>query len=137
MALRWAAPCPGVCWWPGCTLAKAYKEKLLDPRWQKKRLEVFNRDDWRCQGCGRKDRTLHVHHLRYTGEPWEAPLLDLETVCEDCHSERGRVETQFKLLGAWRVLNEMPEIMSASDEEMAWVLAALHEVRKAKREGRI
>lgn len=29
-----------------------YKEKLKDPRWQKKRLQIFERDDWCCQKCG-------------------------------------------------------------------------------------
>ena len=25
-----------------------YKQKLKDPRWQKKRLKVLERDDWKC-----------------------------------------------------------------------------------------
>jgi len=29
-----------------------YKEKLLDPRWQKKRLEVLERDGWACRALG-------------------------------------------------------------------------------------
>lgn len=65
----------------------AYSEKLRDPRWQKMRLEVFNRDDWRCCVCGTKEVTLNVHHRWYERgqEPWEASLDQLVTLCEDCH----------------------------------------------------
>jgi hypothetical protein len=62
-----------------------YGEKLKDPRWQKKRLKVFERDNWTCQCCGDKDSTLNVHHKGYVGEPWDCPDENLVTVCEDCH----------------------------------------------------
>jgi len=66
-----------------------YVEKLKDPRWQKKRLEVFERDGWSCKACRRKDRTLHVHHLFYfkDTEPWEINNGFLVTLCEDCHKD--------------------------------------------------
>jgi len=66
-----------------------YFEKLKDPRWQKKRLKVFERDKWTCQMCGSKTKTLNVHHIEYRKgcEPWEYPLKTLITLCEDCHEE--------------------------------------------------
>jgi hypothetical protein len=64
-----------------------YREKLKDPRWQRKRLEVLNRDKWSCRWCREKNETLHVHHLRYRGEPWEAADEDLITLCESCHTD--------------------------------------------------
>lgn len=64
-----------------------YKEKLLDPRWQKKRLEIFERDAFACRYCGDKSKTLHVHHLKYDGDPWDVPEKYLLTVCEECHQE--------------------------------------------------
>lgn len=63
----------------------SYSEKLKDPRWQRKRLEVFQRDDFKCRACGNATATLHVHHRIYRGEPWESRLDDLETVCSQCH----------------------------------------------------
>lgn len=65
----------------------AYSDKLKDPRWQKKRLEILNRDKFQCQYCGDKEQTLHVHHFYYDKrlEPWEYDEVDLITVCEDCH----------------------------------------------------
>lgn len=63
-----------------------YKEKLLDPRWQKKRLEIFNRDGFSCWWCGDKETTLHLHHEAYSGSnPWEAPDYCLITICAECH----------------------------------------------------
>lgn len=64
-----------------------YAEKLLDPRWQKKRLEILNRDNFTCQYCNDKEKTLMVHHTYYekNKEPWEATNDHLITLCSDCH----------------------------------------------------
>jgi hypothetical protein len=66
----------------------AYQKKLLDPRWQKKRLKILERDDWTCTVCGRIDRTLHVHHEEYFGDPWDISDNKLSTVCCVCHEEK-------------------------------------------------
>jgi hypothetical protein len=64
-----------------------YAEKLTDPRWQKKRLKVFERDEWACVYCKDTTLTLHVHHEKYEGEnPWDTDDDYLKTVCEKCHS---------------------------------------------------
>lgn len=63
-----------------------YLDKLRDPRWQQKRLKIFERDKFTCQECGNTDKPLAVHHLSYNGEPWETPDEMLLTVCEVCHS---------------------------------------------------
>jgi len=66
-----------------------YLEKLKDPRWQKLRLKVFERDEWTCQSCLTDDNSLCVHHTYYEEglEPWEYPLHSLVTLCELCHEE--------------------------------------------------
>lgn len=70
-------------------MSTTYSDKLRDPRWQKRRLEVFERAGWKCQCCGESKETLHVHHLVYgAGEPWEASLESLESLCETCHGWR-------------------------------------------------
>jgi len=43
-----------------------YYAKLKDPRWQKRRLQIFNRDKWTCRICGSTTDTLHVHHIAYS-----------------------------------------------------------------------
>lgn len=67
-----------------------YAEKLLDPRWQKLRLEVFQRDNFTCQACGDSKSTLHAHHVLYSPEsegPWDYAIHEIQTLCADCHKE--------------------------------------------------
>lgn len=66
---------------------KAYSEKLKDPRWQKKRLQIMERDEFTCQGCGDKTSTLNVHHTAYikNKEVWNYDDIMLVTLCETCH----------------------------------------------------
>lgn len=76
-----------------------YSGKLKDPRWQKKRLEILERDNWECQICGDNESTLIVHHYKYSGEPWEVEDKYLKTLCEDCHdSEHQCMKEQKELL---------------------------------------
>jgi hypothetical protein len=65
-----------------------YSEKLKDPRWQKKRLEVFERDEWTCQKCFDGESTLHVHHLTYEKgkDPWDYDIDNFITLCAECHA---------------------------------------------------
>lgn len=60
-----------------------------DPRWQRLRLAVMDRDGWQCVCCGDNSSTLNVHHKVYKGEIWESPLEDLQTLCKSCHAELG------------------------------------------------
>jgi hypothetical protein len=74
----------------------SYAEKLKDPRWQRKRLEILQRDDFTCKKCGDKQTTLHVHHRRYFkgNDPWDYPNELLVTLCEDCHEVEGTTASQ-------------------------------------------
>lgn len=71
-------------------MRKTYLEKLKDPRWQKARLRILERDNWTCQYCEDTEKTLHVHHMYYIKgkEPWEAPDNSLIVLCEQCHEEQ-------------------------------------------------
>jgi len=62
-----------------------YLDQLKSPKWQKKRLEILSRDNWTCKKCGDKDTELHVHHLKYSGKPYESNNDDLITLCKHCH----------------------------------------------------
>lgn len=66
-----------------------YRQKLLDPRWQRKRLEVLQRADFECECCGDNRSTLHVHHRRYIKgrDPWDYESDDLFSLCEACHGD--------------------------------------------------
>ncbi len=64
-----------------------YREKFKDPRWQKKRLEIMERDGFKCRCCGSEKSTLNVHHSYYVKgrDPWHYPQFSLRTLCEECH----------------------------------------------------
>ncbi len=66
-----------------------YAEKLRDPRWQKLRLEILTRDEWKCLRCGDGSKSLHVHHGYYARQtdPWDYDPTLLFTFCEECHEE--------------------------------------------------
>ena len=86
-----------------------YADDLLDPRWQKKRLQIMERDEFTCMGCGVTNVTLHVHHTYYVSsrKPWEYPDWSLTTLCKDCHEKcrgkKAKEPTWFEfLMGAGR-----------------------------------
>lgn len=77
---------------------KAWWRKMLKhPKWQKMRLEVMERADFKCEkrGCDYpSDETnpLNVHHKYYDEEnrwlePWEYPRGSLQCLCQRHHRE--------------------------------------------------
>lgn len=85
----------------------SYVDLLKDPRWQRKRLEILQRDDFTCLGCADTTTTLHVHHRRYVRgrKPWEYDNEDLQTLCETCHEATTKTK---KLIDA--ALSELSDI---------------------------
>lgn len=79
-------------------MSKTYSEKLKNPKWQKKRLEILQRDNFKCCNCLNGESTLHVHHSMYLGkEPWETPSECLDTLCEHCHEFEHELQKYTKL----------------------------------------
>lgn len=65
-----------------------YGRLLKNPKWQRKRLEILNRDDFTCKLCGDKETELHIHHIEYSfgANPWEYENDKLITYCKHCHA---------------------------------------------------
>ena len=74
-----------------------YQKKLKDPRWQKKRLEILERDEWTCQNCYDMESTLHIHHKVYNKgkEPWDIENDFLVTLCSECHEEESQTSASI------------------------------------------
>lgn len=70
------------------TYNKNYSKKLQDPRWQKKRLQILERDNFTCKSCGSSSDSLHVHHHLYEKgkDPWDYSDDIYETYCQRCHA---------------------------------------------------
>jgi len=65
-----------------------YTEQLTDGRWQKKRLEIFQRDNFKCRCCKTTNK-LTVHHLYYVPKTmiWDYDDEGLITICKECHNK--------------------------------------------------
>lgn len=66
-----------------------YREYLKHPLWQRLRIEVLERDGFRCRKCGKSIGcvSLEVHHKGYIDgrKPWEYPKDVLISLCRTCH----------------------------------------------------
>lgn len=76
-----------------------YQEALLDPRWQKRRLEALQNSNWQCQECQDSTSTLHVHHKIYIygRQPWEYNNSQLLVCCEIHHKEAHSLMSELML----------------------------------------
>lgn len=100
-----------------------YSQKLRDPRWQKKRLEIMSRDEFTCRICGDNESTLNVHHFTYSGEPWDVDSGKLLTICEPCH-EREHKERSNSEVEMLKVLKSM-NTFSFDIEQLSEALSSL------------
>ncbi len=95
-----------------------YYENLRHPHWQRRRLEIMQRDNFRCRKCGDSETTLNVHHAYYVKarKPWEYPDDALATLCEPCHES---LEQAKREIG--QQLADMPP-------EMVWAMLGFAKV---------
>jgi hypothetical protein len=80
------------------TMAKlTYKEQLLHPKWQRKRLETLNAAGWTCECCAATEITLHVHHKKYVRGrmAWEYERSELSVLCEGCHEQEHALQSDM------------------------------------------
>ena len=99
---------------------KTYYEKLKDPQWQKKRLEVMQANDFCCEVCGDNEATLNVHHKEYFKghEPWEYEVNQLACLCESCHESQHDEFDLLKWVCSYALLDG-----PLNREELAFLLA--------------
>jgi 5-methylcytosine-specific restriction endonuclease McrA len=57
----------------------------LDPTaYDRLRKSILERDDWRCQQCGRRTH-LEVHHQQHRSQQGADAEENLITLCSACH----------------------------------------------------
>lgn len=66
-----------------------YKDQIKSPLWQRKRLEIMNEHDFKCQLCGDLNSELHIHHKKYINgrKIHEYSNDQLMCLCNLCHSK--------------------------------------------------
>lgn len=111
----------------------SYAQKLLDPRWQKKRLEVMSYRDFACEICGDTESTLHVHHKQYLKgfEPWDYQVDQLACICESCHFESHKKVDLLNLICSYAPIDGFAN----RDECAALLIGLLNKTKKNGFEG--
>jgi len=108
-----------------------YSEFLKSPKWQKKRLEIMQRDGFKCAICKNTERMQHVHHISYIEgkKPWEYDNNMLITLCDQCHDwihtgSKFNVSENNGFLNVYDFLSISPSIMleaeSIGNHEGIW-----------------
>lgn len=80
----------------------SYRTQLQHPEFQKVRLEVLERDGWRCRWCETGNVNLQVHHGYYkkNAEPWDYERESLWSLCKNCHVRAENVRRDvYRVLG--------------------------------------
>ena len=77
-----------------------YKKQIKSAKWQKKRLEILERDYFTCTNCHDDENQLHVHHTYYESDRmiWEYENESLLTLCNDCHESLHKTKADLKQL---------------------------------------
>ena len=85
-------------------MAEKIKRKSIS---KKTRFEVFKRDSFRCQYCGRSapDVILEVDHIKPVAEGGKNTMMNLVTSCRDCNRGKGK-----------RMLDDKAEIAKQKSE---------------------
>ncbi len=94
-----------------------YIEQLNDPRWQRKRLEIMERDNFACSCCGTTFLKLNVHHLYYLKglKPWEYDNEAMVTLCDSCHEFAHNSLTKISALISFQVLKNGMDLITVTE----------------------
>jgi len=124
------------------TSSQEYAAKFRDPRWQRKRLRILNRDNWTCTDCGETEKELQVHHGYYESklDPWEYDDDTLHTLCDECHQWANDLRRDIHFETAKlsiEVQHELLIFVAAMRNHMnhGQMLCLLNEASKAARKG--
>lgn len=116
-----------------------YQEQLRDRRWQIKKTEVLQRDNFTCQNpnCKSGDNsTIEVHHLDYIPSipPWGYPNDMLTTLCHPCHQkEQERPREEKHVLNTLRMkgffIGDLLALSSKLDTDIKFTKSLLNILR--------
>ena len=66
--------------------------KLDRKKWEKVRLKVLDRDNWRCQKCGKAGRLEVDHKVGLERGGAGLDPANLQALCRNCHFEKSATE---------------------------------------------
>jgi len=56
--------------------------------WNSIRRQVYLRDSWTCQKCGKTHVKLFAHHKKHLAQGGSNNMDNLETLCRSCHEKK-------------------------------------------------
>jgi hypothetical protein len=101
---------------------------------KKLRFEVFKRDSFTCQYCGRKapDVVLEIDHIKPVAEGGKNTILNLITSCQECNRGKGKqLLTEHQTLDKER--NQL-EVLQQRKEQMRMMMAWKDELLQIDKE---
>lgn len=104
------------------------------PLSKKLRFEVFKRDAFTCQYCGKKapDVVLEVDHIKPVSKGGKNELLNLVTACFECN--RGKRNIELSNRQELEVQRKRLEELNAKREQMKMMLEWKEELAKFRKE---
>lgn len=77
-------------------MEKDFAETYDTVEWSKKRLHVLQRDDWKCQLCGKPGNQVHHRNYRNCSDNkcFNCPEEDLITLCDECHATLHAIKSE-------------------------------------------
>jgi predicted transposase YdaD len=107
-----------------------YKEQLQHPLWQRKRLEILQRDNFTCLNCKETEVQLQIHHLIYIKDlhAWEYPNSLLLTLCKDCHE--AETEQKFIILLALSLFKDICSLSNLSISQLSYIYPDIYDMQE-------
>lgn len=59
-------------------------QNLFDQWWKKRKIQVFERDKYKCVICG-SARSIECDHITNRSQGGDSSMENLQTLCRDCH----------------------------------------------------
>lgn len=96
-------------------MRQSYSEQLQNPAWQRKRLEIFQRDKFICQLCLDPGTQLQIHHKAYLKDraPHEYEPYYLVTLCKHCHA----IVTELKI----NLFQVTPQVVKIKQQPITYI----------------
>ena len=115
-----------------------FNEQYKSPEWQKKRLEILERDEFKCTSCGNSENQLHVHHYFYIKKlkVWEHDNMCLTTMCDDCHKLWHDINNSIKFSLAvdpytlGQISNILDELTGLNPYKLSVISKIIHKINK-------
>lgn len=116
-------------------MSNQYSDSLKNGNWQKRRVDILQRDNFKCTICG-SNELLDIHHVDYIEgfKAWEYPNDMFKTLCRKCHEkEQPRSKAERYLMNSLKMkgfmVGDLLALSSKVDTEQEFTKSLLKVLR--------